>query len=226
MRAGFNCVKRKNFTAKIVVLCILVCVMVITFTGISRLPEVYSSYVESYLKNTGVRILNDAMSSVFENADNTELTSITTKSGGTVSSVEMNAAAANGLAAQVSSAVQMRADAIDTTVLNIPAGALLKNPVFSSMGFSIPIKVKPLTLTEMHIRDTFETGGINQTIHKVYIEAVVSVSVRGFLYRSTQSATLEIPISNTVIVGDVPKIYGLNADSRLVAGDNEVENEQ
>ena len=59
----------------------------------------------------------------------------------------------------------------------------------------------------MDFKTDFESSGINQTRHKIYLEAKTQVKVIVPLTTSIKEVKAQIPISETVIIGDVPNSY-------------------
>ena len=53
----------------------------------------------------------------------------------------------------------------------------------------------------------FETAGINQTVHKIYVNIKASVGVVMPLSSRNFSAEQQVLISESVIVGQVPEVY-------------------
>ena len=59
----------------------------------------------------------------------------------------------------------------------------------------------------MNFKTDFEDAGINQTRHRIYLEVNTKVKVVIPLTTDTKEVKAEIPICETVIIGDVPNSY-------------------
>uniref|UniRef100_UPI001A92EF92 sporulation protein YunB n=1 Tax=Clostridioides difficile TaxID=1496 RepID=UPI001A92EF92 len=59
----------------------------------------------------------------------------------------------------------------------------------------------------VNFKTEFESSGINQTRHRIYLEAQTQVKVVIPLITSTKQIKAQIPICETIIVGDVPESY-------------------
>jgi sporulation protein YunB len=88
--------------------------------------------------------------------------------------------------------------------IKLPMGYILKNNILAYFGPSITIKMQPIGYIETKYSSEFETAGINQTRHKVYVEIRTHVRVIIPLKSNDIEIKNEIPIFETIIVGKVP----------------------
>lgn len=88
--------------------------------------------------------------------------------------------------------------------VKIPFGYIFKNNLLASMGPDILIKMVPVGYVETKYLSEFESAGINQTRHKIYVEVKAKVRVVMFLGKSDIDVKCEVPVSETIIVGKIP----------------------
>ena len=69
-------------------------------------------------------------------------------------------------------------------------------------------------ITEADIESSFKSGGINQTVHSVSMRVKTTVNI--ILPCGLTSVSLEtaVPVTETVIVGNVPDIFAGNSPLR------------
>ena len=75
------------------------------------------------------------------------------------------------------------------------------------MGPKITVKMQQVGNIVTSYESIFESAGINQTRHTIYLEAKTQVKVVIPLTTSTKEVKSQIPICETIIVGDVPQSY-------------------
>jgi len=91
--------------------------------------------------------------------------------------------------------------------LSVPIGNVLLPELFSGQGPKIPVRVLAVRTSDAVFRNSFTDAGINQTLHQIYIDIHVVITVM------TWSGTVEIAVDSavlaaqTVIVGTVPTTY-------------------
>lgn len=91
-------------------------------------------------------------------------------------------------------------------VISIPLGNLTGSIFLSGRGPLIHLYIVPLGSAEADIESVFSSAGINQTKHTLYINAKISVRAL-FPFTTEATSEVKIPVSETVIVGDVPAFY-------------------
>ena len=90
---------------------------------------------------------------------------------------------------------------------SIPIGNLTGIPLLSGRGFKIPLRTIPLGGVEADIFSDLCDAGINQTKHSVYIKAKATVKLM-YPFSSTISVSeTTIPLSETVITGEIPDFF-------------------
>ncbi|MGH4125320.1 MAG: sporulation protein YunB [Clostridium sp.] len=88
--------------------------------------------------------------------------------------------------------------------IKIPIGYITRNNILSYYGPQITIKMQPIGLVETKYSSEFESAGINQTRHKIYVKVKTTVRVIIPLKSNDIEVANEIPIAETIIVGKTP----------------------
>ena len=83
-------------------------------------------------------------------------------------------------------------NAFDTQIINLP---------------SINVRIIPQGSVSVDFATEFESSGINQTRHRIYIIVVTDIKMIVPLVSENLRITTNIPIAETIIVGDVPEQY-------------------
>ena len=111
----------------------------------------------------------------------------------------------NALSTKVSLEVQQDINRIGSLGIKFPIGYITRNNIVSSWGPKVTVRMEPIGSVKTNYYSEFESAGINQTRHKIYlvVEAKVNVIV------PTRSDEVEvkstIPIAETIIVGKTPQ---------------------
>ncbi|MCB2299629.1 sporulation protein YunB [Clostridium tagluense] len=88
--------------------------------------------------------------------------------------------------------------------IKVPIGYITRNNILSYYGPCINIKMQPIGLVETKYSSEFESAGINQTRHKIYVKVKTTVRVIIPLKSNDIEVANEIPIAETIIVGKIP----------------------
>lgn len=91
--------------------------------------------------------------------------------------------------------------------VKIPIGTLSGSPLLAGKGFKVTIRVLPLGSVKCQFVSEFETAGINQTRHKIYLDVVATISIVLPTSQSIVKTNTPVLVSESIIVGKVPDTY-------------------
>ncbi|MDU4890651.1 MAG: sporulation protein YunB [Clostridium sp.] len=99
---------------------------------------------------------------------------------------------------------QAALEKIDKVDVKVPIGHITKNNLLANYGPKVTVKVHPIgSITTKYISQ-FDSAGINQTRHTIYVEATTKVKLILPFQSSELEVVNQIPIVETIIVGKVP----------------------
>lgn len=164
------------------------------------------------LSNERIRSLtNDAVSTAVldimsENAS-VELIKINRDDKQNIKSVDMDSETINILAQKITLTAQEYINRIGKDGIKIPMGSLSGITLFTGLGPDINIKIYLVGSTQTEIISVFEASGINQTLHRLYINIKGSIAVAVPGLPSTINTSTQVLMSEMIIVGEVPPTY-------------------
>lgn len=88
--------------------------------------------------------------------------------------------------------------------MNIPLGYMTKNLMFYNLGPKININMSQIGNITSDYESIFESAGINQTRHKIYLNVHMKMRVVVPLNSKEVEISSQIPIAETIIVGKIP----------------------
>lgn len=110
----------------------------------------------------------------------------------------------NKIACDVSIKTQEKLREAGNIGVKIPMGYIFKKSILAFIGPKITVKMQPVGSINTKYISEFETGGINQTKHKIYVRLDTTIRVVIPLMSNDIKVQNEIPISEIIIVGKVP----------------------
>lgn len=139
--------------------------------------------------------------------DYKDLMNVHMDSNGNISMIQANTIIMNQVASDVALGIQDELKKVKTTTSYIPIGTALGSPILAKYGPQLKVSIEPIGTVSVDFKTKFESSGINQTRHMVYLQVKTQVRVVIPLTTSTKEVNAQIPICETVIVGDVPESY-------------------
>lgn len=124
---------------------------------------------------------------------------------GKVTMMQANTIMMNSIASDVALEVQENIRNVAAKPIKIPIGNALNSQLIK--GPNINITIVPQGTVTVDFTTEFVESGINQTIHKVYLVIITEVRVIVPLASDVIKIVTNIPVAETIIVGDVPESY-------------------
>lgn len=151
--------------------------------------------------------INDAVGKkIALNAFN-NLVNIKTDNAGKITMVQANTVEMNRLAVETSIAIQKELEDIKTKDIRISIGNVLGSQIFADYGPEIKITIQPAGSVNVDFTTEFLEAGINQTRLKIYLTVNTKVQIIIPFAGEKIDVSTHIPVSETIIVGDVPESY-------------------
>ncbi len=210
MNRGCKIVKRKRSKRKKLFVALLIIGAIIAAVCIFIKSNVNPMIVT--ISNERIRALTtDAVSSsvldIMSENSSVEYLKVTRDDKQNIKSVDMNTAAINDLAQKITLSAQKRINEIGNDGIKIPVGSLRGVTLFTGLGPDINIKIYLVGSTQTQIISMFTSAGINQTLHRLYINIAGSVAVAVPGLPSTIKTSTQVLMSEMIIVGEVPPTY-------------------
>lgn len=174
-----------------------------------RVRPIISEVATSRAKSIAVRVISNVVNDTMakENIKYNDLVSFQKNGEQNITAVTSNVVAINKLKATLTMEIEKKISNIDTMSTKIPLGNLLNQSFLSGLGPKIKIKMVPIGYATIDVKNEFTSAGINQTKHEIYLEISCALSV---LLPVSSEGTLvktQIPVAETIIVGNVPGTY-------------------
>lgn len=191
--------------------CIFCAVAVIFSVADSKITPIIKKHIGNEIENLISSILDNAVYDVINGKNITydNLVEIKTDNNGKVTSLTANAYYINKLKSEIAKSVNDYIEGNKKTVMSVALGDLFDFQMFSGKGFKINVNVFLHSFNETDFKSTFKSVGLNQTLHRIYIVAeATSYSYIGPL-KIEKTASTDVLVAETVIVGNVPETYRL-----------------
>lgn len=155
-----------------------------------------------------VSIVTDIIKSRMGTAevDYGDLVNLEKDSRGEVCAVTTNVIAINKLSSDVLMDVVNATEDYDLEI-GIPVGSLTGSTLLLSRGPDIKVRIEILSSSFTGFRSDLTTLGINQTRHQILLELREDITLIMPWHTVNTSVTTEIPVAETIIVGQVPQSY-------------------
>ncbi len=126
---------------------------------------------------------------------------------GAITAVSANALKINKIARDTASISQSNLKNLSLNGIPIPLGALTGIEALAGLGPRIHFRIIPVSSVACEFSSTFESVGINQTKHSIYLHVIADISIVMPSRTENFAVTTEILVGEFVLVGAVPDTY-------------------
>lgn len=161
-----------------------------------------------------IHIVNSEVENVMNGYTYNNLMDIEKDENGDITLLKANTILVNQITAKIASNIQKRIDESPTTMVYINYGSVSGITILRNLGPKFDIELETAGRINRKIKSKFESAGVNQTLHKIYIDIDTSVGILTPIGSYGQDISTEVLLTEAVIVGNVPETYynleGLN----------------
>lgn len=139
-----------------------------------------------------------------------DLFSVTHNSNGDVSMIQANSPRINAIAREIANLAQANLDSLGVQEISIAVGTFTGLALLTGFGPDVTINIVPIGTANCDFVSYFQSAGINQTLHKIYLDVYADVNIITPIDEPTVQVKAEILVCENLIVGKIPDVY-LNA---------------
>ena len=172
-----------------------------------RLAPMAERLIATQVDNQASDAINLAIGELVGDFAYSRMVSVDTNRDGIVTAVRTNIAEINRLKSEVLQCVDSKLQMLSTEELSVPFGSVFLPEIFSGEGPSLFVRVLAVRTSDAMFRNSFQSAGINQTLHQIFIDIHVTVTI--LTWSGTQEIAVDSAVlaAETVIVGTVPTTY-------------------
>ncbi len=207
--------KQRNRGQKfLIVIGIIVMVISLLFILVDRaIKPTIIAMSEAKVEYIAILAMNNSVSKVLDSDINyTQLSNVILDKNGKISLIQYDTIIINKLARETSTLAQDEIRSLGEEGITVPLGSVTRSKILSGMGPDIRVRMTPVGSVSVDFTDEFHAAGINQTRHKIYLLLKTQVKIVVPLGSEVINVSTRVPISESIIVGDVPQTYVNVAD--------------
>lgn len=205
------CRKHRKKYKTVVVLTLLVAIAVAAGLYVrSNIVPLVTDKAYYSIRGEAVEALNNAYQETVEEMESlgySDFVSITYNSSGEINLISVDMLKVNTVMSFISTVALEEMQAITVDGADVPLGAFSGIMLLGDSGKDVKIDVETVGIAECNFRSDFQTVGINQVRHTLYIDIVATANVVLPLYAKDVFCESSLILCENIIVGDVPEFY-------------------
>lgn len=197
--------KTKKRIIKILIL--LLVMLAVAKLTLNYVDPIFEAMCETKLKSVSTIITNQQSTIIMNKYQYEELYTIEKDADGNVTVIKANVVPINNMISDLTENIQHEFNDASKTQIHIPIGSLSGSYFFMGLGPDIPVRVSLLGTVDTEIKSEFISKGINQTLHRIYVEFYCNMRIASPLRNYEKSIINQVIVAEHVIVGNIPETY-------------------
>lgn len=181
--------------------------IVVAVYCMNAINPVFLNVIQNKAYNIAVKVSNNAIHQKLKDVNYSDLVILEKDDTGKITMVAANSYAINQISTDISMIIQQQLENLGDVYVLMPIGILLGSDILSNTGPKMKIKILPIGTVSTTFKSEFESSGINQTIHKIYVEINCGISIVTPFETKTSKFVDSILVNEVVIVGEVPDTF-------------------
>ena len=222
--ANGNNPKKKKIRQKIKKITPFIFIMVVSFitcyTIWNSINPIFETLCKDEAKGIATTIANEQSTVVMEQHSYDEFFTIQKDEDGKVQMISANILTINAVTSDIALKIQKELDNTSQKEINIAMGSATGIKMLSGFGPRVNIKISSAGSVDTNLKSEFIAQGINQTLHRVYLEVECKVNILTPFSTIQESIFNQVVLAENVILGEIPSTYynfdGLESSSNLL----------
>ena len=174
----------------------------------TKLQPSFIEYAKVYSNNIANEVVNSAVDDVFVKEEYQSLAKIMENSSENIKAIETDTAKINRLKSAIIQSMQKNIDSHKSDTVYVPLGSCSNLYFLAGLGPKVPIRIYPVSIVNADFKESFDSVGLNQVKHKLYLDVSMKMSFVGMMFAQADTVETSVLLNETIIVGDTPTYYG------------------
>lgn len=198
----------------------IVSIMILSFFAIlNSIEPILDTLFKDKAKSIATIICNEESTKIITNYKYEDLITIHRDKDNNITMIQSNITPINYIISDVGEKIQKRINETEKEKIHINLGSFLGSKLLSGIGPNIPISLSLVGNVETDLRSEFKSQGINQTIHRIYLQVDCKINILTPYQVTEEKISNQVLIAENIIVGKIPDAFynlqGLSKDNAI-----------
>ena len=199
---------KKQGNTKFAKVAVIIVIAIITAVLIIRaIDPIINKLCIDEAKNIATRIANAQATQIMKDYNYEDFITIIRDESQNIVMLQANVNTINTISSEIPVRIIDEFEKNDNSNINIYLGSLLGIKMFSGSGPKIPAEIANTGNIETTLKSEFTQQGVNQTLHRIYLEVSIEVSILTPYDIAKTNIVNQVLIAESVIIGNVPAAY-------------------
>ena len=197
----------RNKRKIIKILLILVIAITIVRAVLLSINPIIEEKCKTVAKSIATKISNEQATLVMAKYTYEDLINVIKDENGNIKMIGTNIISVNEIISDIPIKIQEELEKSENNNFNIKLGSFFGSKICSGMGPNINIKIQLDGTVETDLKSEFTSQGINQTLHRIYLDVVCKVSILTPVNVISEEIKNQVLLVEGIIAGEIPESY-------------------
>ena len=198
---------REISSFKIILLIMFFSIVILIIVFLRSAYPVLKATCETTAASKGNKIISDEVSKVMKEYSYNSLIRIEKDINGKISFIETDSVKMNEVISKIVSNIQKEFDKIPRINVYVNMGSISGISILKNLEPQFEVELESAGNIDANVRTEFEDVGINQTLHKIYLDIDTRVGILTPFATFGKDIDSDVLLTEAIIVGEVPETY-------------------
>lgn len=195
-----------NKKRKTIIITVLIMAL-ISYIVLKSVTPIFNDVCTDKAKSVATIVTNEETGKAIEGYKYSDFIIIHKDTNGNVIMLESNMVNINTVVSNAANNIQIHFDNIKNEDITISLGSFTGISILAGRGYPVPIRISTVGNVKTEIRSEFIEKGINQTLHRLYLDIECEVSILTPFNTIKEKVNNQLIIAENVVVGKIPNAY-------------------
>lgn len=197
----------KNLGKIVKIIVVLSIAFLVVYSTLGAIYPIFEALCIKEAKALATKISNEQATKVMANYEYEDLCTVVKDKNDNVTMIKANVIPINEIISDIPIKIQEELDKKGKSNFSIALGSFTGSKLFSGIGPNIHFQVAQIGNIDTDLKSEFTAQGINQTLHRVYLQVKCKVQILTPINTIDAEITNQVLLAEAVIVGNVPESY-------------------
>lgn len=198
---------RRKIKNTMPVVSIFLVAIITSFSIWNFVNPIFETICKDKAKSEATIITNEETTKIIEKYNYDTFFTIQKDEKGSIQMINANVLKINQVTSDIAISIQKALDSNEKNKIYIYSGAITGIRFLSGTGPRIPLKIASVGNIDTDLKSEFISQGVNQTLHRVYLDIKANVSILSSFKTIESSIENQVLIAEHVIIGEIPSTY-------------------
>lgn len=168
---------------------------------------VFNNLCSDKAKSMATIITNEETTNAIKDYQYSDFMIVHKDDKGNVLMLESNMKNINYVISDVANRIQISVDNLKPQDITISLGTFTGMSILAGRGYRVPIRISTIGNVKTNVKSEFVAQGINQTLHRLYLEIECEISILTPFNTIQESIFNQLILAENIIVGNIPNTY-------------------